>query len=280
MAKDAALEITQKFIDAIEGGMLEGKWVRPWDQLGELPHNALTKKDYNGINALILMMAGNSTFATYKQWSELGCQVRKGSKGHGILVPMLSKKDANGDQRLFGWKGATVFGSDQVDGYTAPVIPEREFTPIEAAEQVAANLGVQINHGGDRAFYVPSQDYISMPEREQFHSEEDYYATLMHEGAHSTGHSTRLNRDLNTGRFGDEAYAFEELVAELTASFVCADLSIHQGFRENHAKYLKSWVKVLKNDSTAIMTAASQAQRARTWMLKPETRVQPVAEAA
>lgn len=274
MAKrDVALEITQKFIDAIEGGMLNGKWERPWELLGEMPTNALTSKRYSGVNALLLMMHGSGQFATYKQWAELGAQVRKGEKGLMILVPML-KKDDDGEQSLIGWKGATVFAASQVDGYEVPQAKVlTDFQRHEAAEAIVEASGVVLNHGGDRAYYMPSVDRVQMPTREQFASETAYYATLLHELVHWTGHADRLDRGLNTTRFGDEAYAFEELVAELGASFLCAELGIHQGFDENHAKYLKAWLKVLKNDKNAIMTAASLAQKAATFLTSAADKV-------
>jgi antirestriction protein ArdC len=107
-----------------------------------------------------------------------------------------------------------------------------------------------------------------MPAKELFTSEQEYYSTLLHELSHWSGHESRLDRDLNTGRFGEEAYAFEELVAELSSTFLCAHLDVHQGYQDNHAKYLKSWLKVLKSDTKALMTAASQAQKAFDYLCK------------
>ena len=264
---DATQVITQQFIDAIESGMVSGKWVRPW-ALGPngFPTNAVTGKQYSGTNAVMLLIAGGGEWATYKQWQSIGAQVRKGEKATKILRPII-KKDPSGleDDKVIGFTGASVFAADQVDGYTAQVIEPKQFNDHALAEAFVAATGADIRHNvdGDRgAYYVPSADFINMPTKELFHGETEYYSTLLHELSHWTGHESRLDRELNTGRFGNEAYAFEELVAELASTFLCAHLGVHQGYQDNHARYLKSWLRVLQNDSKALMTAASQAERA------------------
>lgn len=136
---------------------------------------------------------------------------------------------------------------------------------LENADRFFAQLPAIVKHGGDRAFYSPTGDFIQMPEFSQFKSPEAYVSTLAHELSHWSGASNRLNRDLS-GRFGDERYSAEELVAELTASFVCADLQIRSEPRRDHAPYLASWLKVLRNDKRAIFTAASMAQEATTYL--------------
>lgn len=267
--RDTEMEITQKFIDAIESG-LDGKWVRPWSIVGGgMPSNAMTGKHYRGTNALLLLIAGGGIWGTYKQWESLGCQVMKGSKGTMIIRPIFGREDNNGDRPLVAWGAATVFASIQVEGYEAPEAPEAtHHDSIDAAEAVINASGAMITVQGDKAFYSPGRDIIAMPAMGQFDSAEAYYSTMLHELAHWTGHKSRLDRDLNTGRFGDDAYAFEELVAELAASFLCAELGVHQGYRDDHAKYLKHWVGILKGDKRAILTAATKAQAAADYILK------------
>lgn len=259
--RDIAQEITDKFIAAIEAGIGGGTWVRPWTLLGELPTNIDTGKQYRGMNFLLLMWAGGGMWGTYKQWRNRDAQVRKGEKGQTIIRPLMGKDKVTGDTTLYGWAGATVFHSSQVDGYEAPKVEDRQFIPLQRVEEVVADTGAIIRHGGDRAFYVPSQDHIQMPTPEQFNSQEDYYSTLLHELGHWTGHKDRLDRGLNTTRFGTNAYAFEELVAELSSAFLSAELGVHVGFQENHAKYLAMWLEIMKGDKNAVISAASLAQK-------------------
>jgi antirestriction protein ArdC len=285
MKQDATAVITQQFIDAIEGGMLEGKWVRPWQNTGDgFPTNALTGRPYSGTNAFMLLIAGGGQWATYKQWQELGAQVRKGEKSTKILRPIIKKDPAQiKEDMLIGFSAASVFSATQVDNYNAPSIEPKTFEDSAEAEAFIVATGAELMHSQDGsrgAFYVPSADYINMPAKELFTSEQDYYSTLLHELSHWSGHESRLDRGLNTSRFGEEAYAFEELVAELSSTFLCAHLGIHQGYQDNHAKYLKSWLKVLKSDTKALMTAASQAEKAYKHLRQYSEEVVAVAEVA
>ena len=163
-------------------------------------------------------------------------------------------------------RGYSVFNAAQVDGYAAPaqpVLPEAE--RIGHAEAFFAAIGADIRHGGNRACYVPALDQIRMPPFEAFRDPVAYYATLAHEATHLTGHPSRCARDLR-GRFGDEAYAAEELIAELGAAFLCADLALAPEPRPDHAAYVASWLNVLRDDKRAIFTAAAKAQQAADWM--------------
>ena len=163
-------------------------------------------------------------------------------------------------------RGYSVFNAAQVDGYATPalpVLPEAE--RIDRAEAFFAALGADIRHGGSRACYVPSLDQIRMPLFAAFRDPVAYYATLAHEATHLTGHASRCNRHLR-GRFGEEAYAAEELIAELGAAFVCADLALAPEPRPDHAAYVASWLRVLRGDKRAIFTAAAKAQQAADWM--------------
>ncbi len=176
-----------------------------------------------------------------------------------------SKDEGTGEEenrRSVLARGYSVFNAAQVDGFTLPELPAKpEIERVQNAELFFAALGADIRHGGYRACYVPKIDQIQMPRFEIFKSAIAYYSTLSHESTHWTGAPQRLNRQLST-RFGEEAYAAEELIAELGAAFLCADLGLSNEPRPENAAYVASWLKVLKNDKKAIFTAASKAQAA------------------
>jgi antirestriction protein ArdC len=151
--------------------------------------------------------------------------------------------------------------------FTAPAAPTLDpVARIAHAESFFAATGADIRHGGNQAYYVPSRDFVQMPPFETFKDAESYYATLGHECCHWTRHEKRLHRDFGRKRWGDEGYAAEELVAELGAAFLCADLAITPEPRADHASYIASWLDVLKNDKRAIFTAAAHAQRAADYL--------------
>jgi len=168
-------------------------------------------------------------------------------------------------------KGYSVFNVEQIDGlpahYTAThpprLNPEQR---IAQAEGFFAATGADIRHGGDSAHYVPALDYVQMPPFESFKGAESYYATMAHELTHWTRHPSRLERDFGRKRFGDQGYAMEELVAELGAAFLCADLELTPQIRDDHAPYIAGWLKALKDDKRAIFTAASHAQKAADFL--------------
>ncbi len=184
-------------------------------------------------------------------------------------------------------KGYTVFNVEQIDGLPAHYYGKAEpvldpVQRIERAENFFAATGADIRHGGDRAYYAIHPDYVQMPPFESFRDAESYYQTLGHECVHWTRHQSRLNRDFGRKRFGDEGYAVEELVAELGSAFLCADLNLTPEPREDHASYIASWLRVLKNDKRAVFTAASHAQRAADYLngLQPGVEAQPMAAEA
>ena len=283
---DIYQQITNHIIEAIEAGV--GDWRMPWHTDGTSsmrPVNAISGKPYRGVNVLALWCAAqeqgysSDKWATYKQWQESGAQVRKGEKSSLIVFWKINDAtngegsdgaEAEGEQpdepnsrRIFA-RGYCVFNAEQIEGYTAPPVAApiiSEIERIEGAEQFFAGLGAEIRHGGNRAFYRPGTDHIQMPHFESFRDAVAYYATLAHEVTHWTGAKTRLDRDLS-GRFGNEAYAGEELVAELGAAFLAADLSLANEPRPDHAAYVASWLKVLRSDTRAIFTAAAKAQQA------------------
>lgn len=289
MTKPNAYEvITAQIVEAIEAGALT--FTMPWNSKGRasgLPFNASTGNAYNGINILRLWVGesanGFSTnaWASYKQWQAKGCQVRKGEKGTPIVFfkPLeIERKGADGGPEKATIpliRLSTVFNADQVEGYASPAALDTEedkTARLRAADLFVGNAGADIRHGGDAAFYRPSADYIQMPNRSQFigtdtsTATEAYYSTLLHELTHWTGNKRRLDRLEFKNSFGSEGYAFEELVAELGAAFLCQSLGVTVTPRQDHAAYIQSWLKVLKNDSRAIFKAAAQAQKAADYL--------------
>ena len=191
---------------------------------------------------------------TYKQAAELGGQVRKGEKGSLVVYANTFTKTGTDEQgaevetEIPFMKGYTVFNAEQIDGlpahFYATVAPlNNAIERLESAERFFANTKATIQHGGNRAFYSPDRDIVQMPELQTFRDAESYYATLAHEMTHWTRHPSRLDRDLGRKRFGDAGYAMEELVAEIGAAFLCADLGITPETRDDHAAYIASWLQ-------------------------------------
>jgi antirestriction protein ArdC len=206
-------------------------------------------------------------WATFKQWNDLGCRVRADEKGTKIVkYGTYQKTGVDKQKKEIEFTSAYlttfyVFNASQVDGVTiqAPTVPDKPFNAVEQAEERIRLTGAVITHGGDSAFYAPSVDKINLPHKSSFLTESNYYATVFHELTHWTGAEIRCNRNLK-GRYGNPLYAFEELVAEMGAAFLCQDYRIAGELR--HAGYIQSWLKVLKEDSRAIFKAAALAQKA------------------
>ena len=176
------------------------------------------------------------------------------------------KKDSDDKDKRFVMRTSRAFNADQVDGYRPPFHIVEEPDRIPDVEAFVSNLpGLDLRFGGGRAYYNPSNDFVQMPKLEYFFSSHGYYSTLLHECAHWSGHDDRMARDFS-GRFGSEAYAFEELVAELSAAFLCGDLGISNEPREDHAEYIAGWLRVLKKDSRAIFKASSEAAKAADFL--------------
>lgn len=215
---------------------------------------------------------------TFRQAAELGANVRK--REHGSLVVYadtirrkeLDEETGEEDERTIPFlKGYTVFNVEQIEGLpahycvqAAPILDAMQ--RIQRAETFFAATGAIIRHGGSMAYYSASDDRVQMPLFEAFRDAESYYTTLAHEMTHWTKHGKRLDRDFGRKRWGDEGYAMEELVAELGSAFVSADLNLTPEVRQDHASYVASWIKVLKNDRRAIFAAASHAQRAADYL--------------
>lgn len=289
MKRDIYQEVTNKIIEQLENGT--PSWERPWAKLKNvrgqnIPHNAHTGRPYSGVNTLLLWGAeqhheySSAGWLTYRQAKELGGHVRKGEKGEPIIFwKFLKKTDTkpNGDEvekTVPMVRGYTVFNVEQCDGITLPKSkpktksPEHELDRNQEIFQFVDRVDPEIIVGGNIACYVPSRDLIRMPEFDQFHTVDGYCQTLMHELTHWTGHESRVDRPIKN-RFGDQAYAVEELIAELGSSYLCAAFGIDMDGRQGiaqHASYIESWLTVLKNDKRAIFTAASKAQKAVEWL--------------
>lgn len=273
--------VTDTIIEAIENG-IEGKCEMPWHGVSSLPYNALTKNSYRGVNIPQLwackLVRGFSSgvWATYRQWAELGAQVKKGSKGvQVVFYKQYKQEDENDDEnsniRMFA-RYSTVFNADQVEGYEPPApdnndIEPAEIKPVEMADNLINATGADIRHNEDSAYYEMVSDYINLPPCEKFKDTKDgtatdnYYNVAFHELTHWTGAKHRLDR-VNLSRFGSPGYAFEELVAELGSAMCCAITGIESAVREDHSKYIKNWLKALKDDKKFIFTASSHAQKA------------------
>ena len=278
---DIYSRVTNKIVAAIEAGA--DQWAMPWhvpDNMG-YPINAMTGKGYRGINILTLWIESqikgysDPIWATYRQWQELGKQVAKGEKSTmGVFWKRLEEPEDGTDDDEPEEHGHVrmmaspffVFNACQTEGYEPRGVEAKpHHERIASAEAFFGSLGADIRHGGKRAFYLPSGDYIQMPPFPAFVDPVAYYATLAHEATHWTGHSSRLNRELK-GRFGDESYAAEELIAELGAAFLATSLHLTPEPRPDHAAYVQSWLKILKADTRAIFTAASHAQRSSDYL--------------
>ena len=283
---DIHQHVTDQIVAAIEAGA--GEFRLPWHKpSGNItrPRNARTGALYNGVNILSLWAAAelrgfqSGRWATYRQWAELGAQVRKGEKANFVvfykeidIAVENEEGDSETEQRLFA-KATPVFAAEQVEGFTLPEPPGpgTAFERIAAAEAFVAATGATIQHGGHQACYRPATDTIHMPPADAFigtatsSPAEAYYSTLFHELTHWTAASSRCDRQLGK-RFGDAAYAAEELIAELGAAFLCCDLAITAAPRADHAQYLAHWLTILKSDKKAIFTAAAQASRAASFL--------------
>ena len=282
MNSDIYQRVTAQIVASLEQGVRP--WLKPWN--AEHAAGRITRPlrgngvPYQGINVLMLWGAAVERgyaapiWMTFKQALELGGCVRKGEKGSQVVYASTfsrtetdSESGEESERDIPFLKGYTVFNVEQIDGlpahFTAPA--ETPLDPVQRiaqAEQFFSATRATVRHGGNQAYYSVASDVVQMPFFETFRDAESYYATLAHELTHWTRHPSRLDRSFGRKRFGDEGYAMEELVAELGAAFLSADLGLTPEPREDHAAYIGHWLNVLKNDKRAIFTAASHAQRA------------------
>ena len=265
--------VTNQIIADLEAGTVS--WLRPWKSnpasIGIMPTNAATGRSYSGINIPILWGSASQNkyqrhaWLTYKQAQEKGAQVRKGEKATMVVFTKKMTRGEDEDKKTFSMlKQYFVFNVAQIDGLPeVPVIERPEMERHQAVEAFIEATKARFRFGGDRACYIPSADFINMPEIWQFKTVENFYATELHELTHWSGSDKRLNRDLKN-RFGTKAYAAEELIAELGAAFLCAHLNVQGELR--HADYIASWITLLKEDQRAIFTAASKASAAADYL--------------
>lgn len=275
--RDIYKDVTDKIVSVLERVNLND-YQPPFAAMAAqgLPRNPVTDHRYQGINIPSLWFDqqdkgfASNHWATFKQWKQRGMQVRKGEKGSAIIFykTLTREEEAEGgetEERFIPMlKTYTVFNADQVDGYdhSSPVKADRidHVSRIEAVDRFCASTGADVRHGGAdvrhggaEAFYRRDADFIQIPETDQFldtrtaTATENYYSTLLHELTHWTGAPHRLDRDKAKTSSERDKYAFEELVAELGAAFLCAELGVTQTPRDDHALYIKSWLQALRN---------------------------------
>ena len=278
--------ITDKIVQAIEAGA--GEFVMPWHSRGPAitrPTNAATGMSYRGVNVVALWAEatvsgfGSGTWASFRQWQKLGAHVRKGESGTTIVFykKFETAKAAEGEEedekgpRLMA-RASSVFNVSQVEGWkeAEPGVSD-PVRILDQARALVARTGANIQYVRGGACYRPSEDLIVMPYPGLFVGSptssptESYYSTLLHELTHWTGAKHRLDRTFGT-RFGDQAYAFEELVAELGAAFLCADLGVSNDPRPDHAAYVAGWLKTLRDNPRALFAAAREATLAADFL--------------
>lgn len=295
MKPDLYTEITGKIVTMLENGT--APWRKPWTEggMGSLPLRS-NGAAYQGINVLILWSAAATRgfsspyWMTFNQAKDIGASVKKGAKSEIVVYVGAFEKEneATGEaERVPFLKSYRVFNVEEIDGLAPHYYPAKpqpmDWQHDNRAEDFFAATGATIRHGGDRAYYSPSTDHVQMPDRAAFAQPDAYYSVLAHECAHWTGAKARLDRTFGK-RFGDDAYAMEELVAEMSAAFTAARLGICPEPKPETASYLAGWLRVLKDDRRAIFTAASAAEKATAFLfrnaLAPVALVEPAAPVA
>lgn len=277
---DLYQSVTNRIITALEQGT--PPWICPWTNRTGLPSNLATGKPYRGINILMLSIEAqlrgctDSRWLTLKQANDLGACIRKGEHGTPIVFFKMKEigesapADPGGEDEqkkvIPMLRSYTVFNASQLDFLPERFVlrPTPAWQPIGEAEQLLYASGAAIRHGGNRAFYSPNEDSITLPPQAWFPNADDYYAVALHELTHWTGHPSRLGRELGR-RHGIELYAYEELVAEMGAAFLCAYCGLPG--RLEHASYIDSWLDALRRDKRLIFTAAGAAQKAADYVL-------------
>jgi antirestriction protein ArdC len=278
MTRNLYAEATARILAELESGA--APWVKPWSATPgrNIPHNAVTGRPYSGCNVVLLWMQRSlyptPRYLTFNQAKAAGGNVRKGEHGTPIyfVKPVPAKgddeSDGNGRRGMLLMRYA-VFNVSQCDGLpenlaALPEVTARHSDKRDATiDEFLAATGADIREGHGEAYYIPSRDFIALPAFAAFRSAAHYYGVAFHELGHWTGAKRRLDRDLK-GRFGERAYAAEELIAELTAAFLCAEFNIDGELR--HAAYIESWIGLLKDDPRAFFTAASKAQAAANYL--------------
>ena len=276
--------ITDKIMEELERGCVP--WHKPWKTSSDgirVPTSFVSKKPYRGVNTFLLALArfkagyDSNYWLTFKQAQALGGSV-KGERSEMVVFWKLLEKPAtnptpeNETDYIPMLRYYRVFNLDQVTGITKPALGDLPaFEPIVEAEAIAAKYQeqIEVTHAGTRAYYQPSTDSVTMPERHAFDGAAEYYSTLFHEFTHSTGHQSRLNRPgiTETHYFGDEIYSKEELVAEMGAAMLCGVVGIENKTIKNSASYIQSWLSKLRDDKKLVVHAAAAAQKAADFIL-------------
>ena len=284
-------QLVKDLVEAMKNGT--APWQQPWTGDMETPFNAASGRHYHGVNFVRLSMrgaqmgqGGDPRWCTFEQAKEKGWHIKPGSKGTKVEFykfdekpktdefgdPVLDEEGKQEVQRSVIVRNYVVFHASQIEGIE-PYEPKvrNAIECNEKAERILKESGADIRHGGNEAFYARGGDYIQLPAMEQFNSQADYYSTALHELTHWTGHPSRLNRE-SSGDMKSEAYAREELVAEIGSMFVSAETGIPQTKEhlDNHAAYVESWIKAVEEDPNALFRAVSQAQKASEEILKHE----------
>lgn len=295
--KETYQEVTDQIIETLED-VESGEWERPWDPSVGLPSNRKTGKNYSGVNVPLLWSYqqsenyDHSEWMTYKQAQDEGGHVRRGESGNKIVFYRIWEKETvinldTGDEvdmdidveeaeedddlkveteRIPVWRTHTVFNIDQVEDVD-PSVKTSDGDRLDEVEEVIENLDVEFQEGSTRASYNIKKDTVSVPALGAFNSDEDFYSTLFHELIHWTGHESRLDREYGS-RFPAEKdeYAFEELVAELGSSFLCAEYGIEKDM-EDPARYIDRWLDILEDDEYNIFLASYKAQEATEFIM-------------
>lgn len=282
--KDVYQIINEKIIKALESGTVP--WRKPWrDTAGGLPRNLVTKRQYRGINLLLLLLENNeqNLFLTAKQAKDIGAKVKEGERGRIVTYwKPLEKQDGDLDtaESLNSEKGKyilryyIVYNISQCEGIPEkmiePPVGIGSFTPIQVCDEIVAGMQncPEIRFKEQKAYYDPLRDFINMPKKKSFATEPSYYSTLFHELVHSTGHFSRLKRStlIEMSEFGSDQYSHEELVAEIGSCYLLNEAHITQEFEQNVA-YMHEWTSRLKSDKRLLFSACTQAQRAVDYII-------------
>ena len=266
--------VTNRIIENLEKGSIP--WIKPWHTENTLDKNIKTGNEYNGINRIILGMSGyqSNVWGSFKQWKDLGANVKLHEKGTAIVFykPVSGVKvTSEGEEISYNSVFTTshIFNAEQVEGIEIKPrsIEDKPFLNNADIDNMVLNTGANIRHSGNSAYYRPSDDYINMPDKSDFNDEAGYYATLLHELTHWSGAKHRLDRTKGK-RFGDTAYAFEELIAELGSAFLCEKYAVKGDIR--HEGYIASWLQALKNDNKMIFKASAYAQKSTDYIVNFE----------
>ena len=278
--------VTEKIINLLDSGVVP--WRRPWTSTG-LPRNLVSKKPYRGINYFLLSASKyvSPFWLTYRQATEFGGHVRKGEESTIVVFwkaedvkqsseALEAEETDDKNRRRFLLRYYRLFNLEQCDLPQTvldklPKIETHEHDPIEAAERIITGMPKppEIQYAGSKAFYSPITDRITLPPRELFSSAEEFFGTLAHEASHASGHPKRLNRKSITeaSPFGSPTYSLEEIVAEMSAAFLCAEAGISPAVIDNEAAYIQGWLTKLRSEKRLVVIASAQAQKAADYIL-------------